>query len=312
MKIVIPGGSGLIGTLLADSFCESGDDVVVLSRCPQMGNWKSVKWDGKSLGNWQHEIDGADIVINLAGSSVNCRYNKRNRDEIMNSRIDSTRVIGEAIQQAQNPPKIWLQSSTATIYSHRYDDANDEATGILGGEEVNVPETWRFSIDVAKKWEQAAKEVEVPGTRKVFMRTAVVMHPEANSAFNILYVMVRRGLGGKNGDGRQYVSWIHGHDFLQAVRFLIDHPLEGPINIAAPNPLPNREFMQHFREAVGVKLGLPATNRMLELAAILLRTETELILKSRRVVPGKLQNAGFEFQYPEWKSAVRDLVQFAG
>ncbi len=312
MKIVIPGGSGLIGTLLANSFCESGDEVVVLSRRPRSEKWKSVEWDGKTLSDWKHEIDGADVVINLAGRSVNCRYNKRNRHVIMNSRVDSTRVIGEAIQQAQSPTKVWLQSSTATIYSHRYDAANDEATGILGGEEINVPETWRFSIDVAKNWEQTANEVEVPDTRKVFMRTAVVMHPGPNSAFNILHGMIRRGLGGKNGHGRQYVSWIHGHDFVQAVRFLIDHPLEGPVNIAAPHPLPNQEFMQHFREAVGVKLGLPATKWMLELAAIFLRTETELILKSRRVVPGKLQNAGFQFQYPEWKIAVRNLVQHVG
>ncbi len=309
MKIVIPGGSGQVGTLLATAFHKTGDEVVVLSRNPQPADWKVVAWDAKTLGAWQCEFDAADVVINLAGRSVNCRYNAHNRQQIMDSRIDSARVVGQAIQSAKQPPPVWLQASTATIYSHRFDAPNDEQTGIIGGDELHVPDTWRFSIDVAKNWEQTALEIETPDTRKVLMRSAIVMNPDAGSAFSIMQNLIRCGLGGKNGSGKQFVSWIHQDDFIRAVRFLIDYPLDGPVNIASPHPLPNAEFMQTFRKACSARIGMPATKWMLELGAILLRTETELILKSRRVVPKRLIQAGFEFDYPDWGTAVRSLVK---
>src|SRR6185369_15479388 len=181
----------------------------------------------------------------LTGESVNCRYQQRNRRRIMDSRVRSTRAVGEAISRATRPPRVWLQASTATIYSHRYDAPNDEATGILGGTESQVPDTWRFSIDVAQSWERAALEFEVPRTRRVLLRTAMVMSPDRGSAFDVLLGLVRRGLGGRAGDGRQFMSWIADLDFVNAIEWLIEQDsLSGPVNIASPNPLPNADFMR--------------------------------------------------------------------
>jgi uncharacterized protein len=308
MKIVLPGGSGQVGTLLARAFVRDGHDVVVLSRAPQAAPWRVVEWDARTIGDWAAEIDGADVVINLAGRSVNCRYTPRNRDLIMRSRIDSTRAVGRAIQNAMEPPRVWLQSSTATIYAHRYDAPNDELTGIVGGSEPSAPDTWRFSIDVATAWERATDEAIVPQTRVVKTRSAIIMNADRGSAFDVLLGLVRRGLGGTNGDGRQYVSWIHEQDFVRAVRWLIEHDdLAGAVNLAAPNPLPNREFMRALRQAWGIPIGLPSTRWMLEIGARVLQTETELILKSRRVVPTRLLHSGFSFRYPTWPEAAREL-----
>lgn len=307
MKIVIPGGSGQVGALLARMFTADGHQVVVLSRKPKPSPWRTLAWDGESLGDWASEVDRADVVINLAGRSVNCRYTAANRKAILDSRIKSTRIVGEAIARAPHPPSVWLQASTATIYAHRYDAPNDESTGILGGHEANAPDTWRFSIDVATEWERAANEAHVPHTRKVLMRSAMTMNPDRGGVFDVLLGLVRRGLGGKAGDGRQYVSWVHDLDFIRSVYWLIDHDLEGPVNIASPNPVPNADFMRTLREAAGVRMGLPATRWMLELGAFMLRTETELILKSRRVVPSRLIESGFTFQFPQWADAARDL-----
>lgn len=308
MRIVIPGGSGQVGTLLARAFHRQGLDVVVLGRHPASLPWRWVHWDGRTLGDWVREVDGADVVINLAGRNVNCRYGPRNREEIMRSRVDSTRVVGEAIAKSACPPPVWLQASTATIYAHRYDAANDEATGVLGGDEPDLPVTWRFSLEVAKAWEHALDEADTPRTRKLKLRSAVTMSPDPGGPFDVLMGLVKAGLGGTNGDGRQFVSWIHEHDFVRAVQWLIAHEeIDGVVNLAAPSPLPNREFMRVLREAAGVRIGLPSTRWMLELGALFLRTETELVLKSRRVVPGRLTTAGFEFDYAEWGEAAREL-----
>jgi uncharacterized protein len=310
MKVVIPGGSGHVGTALALALHRKGHDVVVLSRSPRGLPWRSVLWDGETPGEWTSEIDGADVVINLAGQSVNCRYNAANRQAIKDSRVKSTQIVGEAIARARRTPGLWLQASTATIYAHREDAPNDEATGILGGEEQNTPDTWRFSTDVAASWERALDEANVPGTRKLKLRTAVVMSSEDGGAFDILLRLVRFGLGGHAGSGRQYVSWIHGEDFLRAVLWLIDDcSIEGAVNLAAPDPLPNSDFMRALREAWGRGFGVPATGWMLEIGAFFLRTETELILKSRRVVPGRLLAKGFSFQFPTWPEAAVDLCR---
>ncbi|HEY2289796.1 MAG TPA: TIGR01777 family oxidoreductase [Thermoanaerobaculia bacterium] len=308
MKIVIPGGSGQVGTILARAFHQDGHEVVVLSRSPAGAPWRSVPWDARTLGDWAREVDGADVVINLAGRSVNCRYNERNRREILESRVDSTRVLGEAVARAARPPRVWLQASTATIYAHRYDAPNDEATGIFGGAEPDVPDTWRFSIDVAQRWERAFDEAPAPRTRKVKMRAAMVMSPDRGGIFDTILGLVRRGLGGRAGDGRQYVSWIHHRDFVRAVRWLIGHDaIDRAVSLAAPNPLPYADFMRALREAWGIPFGLPATRWMLEIGARLLGTETELVLKSRRVVPGRLLQEGFTFDFPTWPEAARDL-----
>jgi uncharacterized protein (TIGR01777 family) len=312
LKITIPGGSGQVGTLLARAFVADGREVVVLSRSPAKAPWRTVGWDGETIGAWAAEIDGADVVINLAGRSVNCRYNAENRRQILESRLKSTRAVGRAIARASRPPRVWLQASTATIYAHRYDAPNDEATGIPGGSEPGAPETWRFSIDVAIAWEQAAGAVSLPGTRTVLMRSAMTMSPDPGGVFDVLSGLVRRGLGGAMGDGRQYVSWIHESDFLRAVDWLIEHTeLSGPINLAAPDPVPNAEFMRTLRAVWRTRFGLPATRWMLEIGAVFLRTETELILKSRRVVPGRLLPSGFRFLYPTWAAAAEELCHRA-
>src|SRR5262245_30701711 len=307
MKIVIPGGTGQVGTLLARAFAADGQQVVVLSRRPGAAPWRVIPWDAETLGDWAAEVDGADVVINLAGRSVNCRYTAANRTAIRESRVKSTRAVGRAIAQSTAPPRVWLQASTATIYAHRYDPPNDEATGILGGAEPDAPDTWRFSIDVAKAWEQAAEEAIVPRTRKVLLRSAMTMSPDKGGVFDVLLCLVRWGLGGRSGDGRQYVSWIHERDFIRSVYWLIDHDLAGPVNIASPHPLPHAEFMQTLRQAWGTRFGLPSPRWLLEVGAFFIRTETELILKSRRVVPGRLLESGFSFEYPTWPDAAREL-----
>lgn len=313
MRIVIPGGSGQVGTILARAFHADGHDVVVLSRGAAAPSarvpWRTVAWDARTVGDWASTLEGADAVINLAGRSVNCRYGPENRRAIMASRVESTRAVGEAIARAARPPRAWLQMSTATIYAHRFDAPNDETTGIIGGREPDAPDTWRFSIDVARAWERALADADTPRTRKVALRAAMVMSPDRDGIFDTLLGLVRRGLGGASAGGRQYMSWIHDADFVAAVRWLIAHDeIDGAVNLAAPAPLPNADFMRALREAWGTPVGLPATRWMLEIGAIAMRTETELVLKSRRVVPGRLLAAGFGFRFPEWPAAARDLV----
>jgi hypothetical protein len=282
----------------------------VLSRRPQVQPWRVVRWDGASLGTWREEIEGCDVVINLAGRSVNCRYNAANREEILQSRLSSTRIVGEAIARAARPPHVWLQASTATIYAHRYDSPNDERSGILGGNEPDAPDTWRFSIDVARAWEHAFDQAPANGARKVALRSAMTMTPDPGGVFDTLVRLARRGLGGRAGDGRQFISWIHYEDFIEVIRWLIDRgDIDGIVNVAAPHPLPNAEFMRILREASGIPFGLPAAEWMLEIGALLLRTETELILKSRRVVPARLLEQGFTFRYPQWRAAAHDLCR---
>ena len=312
MKIIIPGGSGHVGTILARAFHARGDEVVVLSRKPGSNPWRTVLWDGESLSGWSAEVDGSDVVINLAGQSVNCGYTPANRRAIIDSRVKSTRVVGEAIARAVKPPRVWLQASTATLYAHRYDAPNDEATGIIGGAEPHAPDTWRFSIDVVKAWERAANESPAPNTRQVLMRTAIVMSPDPGGPFDTLLRLVRFGLGGTSGNGRQFVSWLHDADLISSVFWLIQHDeLSGPVNLAAPNPLPNAEFMRSLRKAWGAPLGLPASKWMLELGAFALRSETELILKSRRVVPTRLLQSGFVFKFSTWLEAAKNLCERA-
>jgi uncharacterized protein len=310
MKIVIPGGTGQVGTVLARAFHDDGHDVVVLGRNARNLTWRFEPWDGETIGDWANEIDGADVVINLAGRSVNCRYNEKNRREMMDSRVNSTRVVGNAIAKAANPPSVWLQASTSTIYAHRFDAPNDDVTGIVGGSEPDAPDTWRFSIDVATAWERTACEIATSATRKVLMRSAMIMSPDRGGIFDTLLGLVRVGLGGTAASGKQYISWIHDRDFIRSVYWLIEHnELSGPINLASPMPLPNKDFMKILRSAYGMPFGLPSMEWQLAVGAFLLRSETELILKSRRVVPKRLTDSGFEFEFPEWKGAADDLVR---
>ncbi|HEY4306048.1 MAG TPA: TIGR01777 family oxidoreductase [Gemmatimonadaceae bacterium] len=312
MRIILAGGTGQVGTLLARSFQADGHDVVVLSRQPHSAPWRVVSWDARTIGPWTSELERADVVINLAGRNVNCRYTDENRRAIMESRVDSAHVIGRALRECARPPKLWLQASTATIYAHRFDAPNDEASGIIGGNEPDAPASWRFSIQVATAWERAAEETVPAGTRLVLLRAAMVMSPDRGGIFAMLLRLARLGLGGSVAGGRQYVSWIHDRDFVRAIYWLIEHQeLSGAVNIAAPNPLPYRAFMKALRRAAHMPIGLPATRWMLALGTWALRTESELVLKSRRVVPGRLFNDGFTFDYPEWAAAAGELVERA-
>jgi uncharacterized protein (TIGR01777 family) len=299
-----------VGNLLARHFHSKGDTVAVLTRRVTPAPWRSIAWDGANLGSWVSELEQADVVINLAGRNVNCRYNAANHREILESRTQSTRVIGEAIRQLAQPPSVWMNASTATIYRHALDRPMDEFTGEIGGHEPDAPETWRFSIEVTTRWEEAFFACDTPKTRKIALRSAMTMSPERGGIFDVLLRLVRFGLGGASGSGKQFVSWIHGADFVRAIDYLIeDEQMTNCINIAAPGPLPNSEFMSALRKAWGSHIGLPASKWMLELGAVFLRTETELILKSRRVIPGRLLQSGFQFQFPEWSAAAQELVQ---
>ena len=310
MKVVIPGGTGQVGTALGRVLRSGGHEVVVLTR--RAAGQGQVSWDGERLGPWAREVDGSDVVINLAGRSVSCRYTKGNLTEMMRSRVRSARVVGQAIAAAGRPPRAWLQMSTATIYADARGAPNDEVTGVIGGSEEGVPGYWAFSVDIAQAWERELDEAKVPATRKVALRAAMVMTPDRGGVFDVLSRMARLGLGGPVAGGGQYVSWIHEDDFTAAVRFIIDQDvLTGPVNLASPGPVRQRDFMRELRAAWGVPVGLPATRWMAELGALAIGTDTELLLKSRRVVPGLLTTAGFEFRHGTWPEAARDLVQRA-
>jgi len=309
MKIVIPGGSGQVGHILARHFHALGHSVTVFSRTPQTAPWHVILWDGVTHGNWIQKLDLSDVCINLAGRSVNCRYTPANRLAILESRICATRLLNEVVASLNHPPRIWLNASTATIYRHSLDRTMDEKDGELGGNEAGAPDTWNFSIDVAKAWEEAFFSTATPLTRKVALRSAMTFSPDRGGVFDVMSTLVRRGLGGRQGSGDQYVSWIHEADFVRAVDLLIARQeFTGVVNLASPNPLPNRDFMRGLREAWGVPFGLPVQGWSVEIGAFLMRTESELILKSRRVVPGRLLDAGFQFLFPEWPAAARELA----
>jgi uncharacterized protein (TIGR01777 family) len=309
LRIVLIGGSGHVGTLLARYFHRQRNEVCVLARTTFSEPWRVVAWNGLHLGEWAKALDGTDVVINLAGRSVDCRYNAANKAAILESRIQSTRLVGQAIQTLSRPPSVWLNASTATIYRHATDRAMDEETGELGGAETTVPDSWRFSIEVATLWEETFFASDTPKTRKVALRSAMTMSSDRGGVFDALLRLVRFGMGGRFGSGQQYVSWVHEADFVRAVEFLIaNERIDGVVNVASPNPLTNAEFMKNLRDAWGTRVGLPATEWMLEVGALFLRTETELILKSRRVVPGRLLREGFAFEFAEWREAAKELV----
>jgi uncharacterized protein len=320
LRIVIPGGSGNVGRMLADWLQQRGHHVTVLTRGPYTANWQTVHWDGRHAGPWTETLEGADVCINLAGRSVNCRYTPANRKAIYESRIRSTRLLNEVMEGLAHPPWVWLNASAAAIYERAVgadgaDLALDEAAEIVDNKwaKRNEPR-WAARRDfigrVAKDWEAALFAGGAERTRKVALRSGMVLNPRPGSVFAVLSSLVRAGLGGTQGNGRQFVSWIHETDYARAVELLIAREdLEGPFNMSAPNPLPNREFMAELREAWEMPNGLPAPALFIKLGAIFLRTEPELVLQSCRAVPGRLLEAGFEFAFPEWAEAAEDLVR---
>jgi len=304
-RIIIAGGSGFLGTALARTFLARGDQVFVLTRSPRprTDGAKDIAWDAKTLGDWAALIEGADVLLNLTGKSVDCRYTKKNKRAIIASRVDSTRIVGEAIARSKNPPRVWLNASSATLYKHDPAQPADES-GPTGASAEAKDE---FSIEVIRQWEGALDDARTPRTRKVALRITIVFGP-GGGIFPVLRRLARFGLGGKMGTGRQWVSWIHEEDFCRAIEWIIEHEnLNGPVNLAAPNPLTNAEMMRLVRKECGAPFGLPATEWMLEIGAFFLRTETELIVKSRRVVPGKLLTSGFQFHFPQLEDALRNL-----
>jgi uncharacterized protein (TIGR01777 family) len=285
-----------------------GFETVVFTRFPDQPGLtgRQVLWDARTIGAWQKELETATAVINLTGKSVNCRYTPRNRREILDSRVNSTRVLGEAIARCAQPPLVWLNASTATVYRHTFGEPWDET----GQTEATAEAKDRFSVEVAWAWERALNDAPTPRTRKIAMRMAMVLGMGKNSVFPVLRRLARFGLGGRMGNGRQFVSWIHELDYCRAVEWLINHPeIQGPVNLTAPNPILNGEMMRTLREVCGVPFGLPAAEWMLEVGAFVLRTETELLIKSRRVIPGRLLQSGFEFRFPAIREAFEALTQ---
>jgi uncharacterized protein (TIGR01777 family) len=315
LRIVLPGGSGQVGRMLARFFQERGHHVTVLTRGPYTAPWQTVHWDGLTLGPWVETLEGADVCIHLSGRNINCRYTARNRRELYDSRIGPTRLLNQAFACLVNPPRLWMNASTATIYRHSLDKPMDEATGEIGGNELisrrrRAPEKWNWTVQLAKDWESAFFDTATPRTRKIALRTSLVFSPAPGSVFAVLSHLVRAGLGGKQGNGRQMVSWMHESDYARALEFLIGHEdIDGPVNLCAPDPLPNREFMAALREAWDVPNGLPAPAALLAIGMFFLRTEPELVLKSRYIVPGRLFEAGFQFKFPTWPEAAADLVR---
>jgi uncharacterized protein len=306
-RIILAGGSGFLGGVLAKHFCASGREVVVLTRTPKSttNGVLEVAWDGETVGDWALELEGATALINLAGVSVNCRYTSRNRRLILDSRVNSTRILGEAIARCKRPPPVWLNSSTATIYKHNFGPAWNES-GAIGG----TPEAKdEFSVEVATAWERVFNEAETPHTRKVALRSAMVLGHGRNSVFPVLCNLVRCGLGGALAGGGQFVSWIHQADYCRAIEWLIAHEeMSGVVNLAAPAPVTNKEMTATLREVWHIQFGLPAPLWMLEMGAFFLRTETELIIKSRRVISTRLPKAGFQYRFVKIEDAFRDLA----
>jgi uncharacterized protein (TIGR01777 family) len=301
-KVILAGGSGYLGTLLANYFNSRSKEVVVLSRGTHKSknNIRFVEWDANNPGSWISELESSDLLINLTGKNVNCRYTLKNKLEIYQSRIQSTRLLGEAIINCKTPPKVWINASSATIYVDSRDQLMTESTGIIGND---------FSMDVCKKWEAEFNRIKLPRTRKVVTRISIVLG-KGGGALPAMINLVRAGIGGPQGDGTQFMSWTHEKDICRAMEWLYKNENAiGVYNLTAPTPVPNRDFMKHLRDPLHVRWGLPLTRTVLEMGAVLIRTETELVLKSRKVYPERLLNEGFVFEFNDPKEALEDLCR---
>ncbi len=300
-KLIIAAGTGFLGQVLVNHFKDTFDEIVIFTRGKSQikNNIKYVNWNAKSFSGWEKELENADILINLAGKSVDCRYNEKNKRDIYNSRIESTKILNKAVLQCENPPKHWLNSSTSTIYRFSLDKQMDEINGEIGND---------FSMNIAKSWEKAFFETETPKTLKTALRTSIVLGKNGG-AFIPLKTLAKFGLGGKQGEGNQYISWIHEEDFARAVAFVIGNKLEKEINIVSPNPIRNVDFMTKLRKAVGMPFGISQPKWLLEIGSKIINTEPELVLKSRNVIPKRLQENGFIFKYNSVEKTFENLLQ---
>lgn len=312
-KIVIAGGTGFIGQELVKYFGKENNIVILTRQLTNTTNnrnkyntlteadlikTRTVKWDGKNIGEWASELEGADIIINLAGKTVNSRYTSKNKKEILESRINATKVIGEAIRQCSKPPKLWINASSATIYKNADDKPQDDYTTEFEND---------FSVQVCLAWEKAFNEQLTPGTRRIALRLAITLG--AGGVLLPYFNLLKFGLGGRQGGGKQMFSWVHIEDVCRTIEWMDSRvEMQGYYNCTSPNPVTNKEFMSLLRKATGHKIGLPAFAWMLKIGAVMIGTETELILKSRWVLPTKLLESGFEFKYPFLKDAFAEII----
>lgn len=299
-KIILAGGNGYLGGVLAKYFSGIADEVVILARKPQAekGNIKTLVWNGKTIGDWVYSLQGADLLVNLCGKNVNCRYTEKNKKEIFDSRLIPTHLLGKAIEEIKNPPKLWINITSATIYRHADDRPQDEFTGEIGN---------GFSVEVCKAWENCFFKTNTPNTRKIALRMGIVLGLK-DGAFPRLLNLVKLGMGGKQSSGKQYMSWIHEEDTARSIEWLLDHPeIKGVVNCTAPEAVKNHVFMRSIRKAFGRSFGLPAPVWLLAIGAKIIGTETELILKSRWVKPTILINNGFDFRYGKIDEAMTEL-----
>lgn len=301
-KIIIPGGSGFIGKNVAHFFNKRDYEVIILTRGKARNDNRItyLNWDGETIGDWAATFENAKLILNLSGKSVDCRYNEKNKKAILDSRIHSTQVVGKVIEQCTSPPELWINMSTATIYEHTVEGAaNDEINGIVGDD---------FSMGVAKAWESAFNNFKLPLTRKIVLRCSIVLGKDGG-ALGHLAPLVKLGLGGKNGSGKQFVSWIHIEDIERMIEWMMKNKNAlGVYNCTNPTPIRNADFMKKIRKAIGIPFGLPATKWMIEIGTFFMRTESELVLKSRKVVPKRLQDEGFVFKFQEIEKALEDII----
>jgi uncharacterized protein (TIGR01777 family) len=299
-KLIIAAGTGFLGQVLVTHFKDKFDEIVILTREKSKisDSIKYVNWDAKTLSGWENELENASVLINLAGKSVDCRYTEANKKEIYDSRIDSTKILNEAVLNCKNPPKNWLNSSTSTIYRFSLDKQMDEFTGEIGDD---------FSMNIAKSWEKAFFETETPQTLKTALRTSIVLGKNGG-AFIPIKMLAKLGLGGKQGKGNQFISWIHEKDFARAIEFVIEKQLTEVVNIVSPKPVSNYDFMKTLRATIGIPFGISTSKFLLEIGSYFIRTETELVLKSRNVIPKRLQENGFTFEYETLEKAFKNLV----
>lgn len=300
-KIVLAGGNGYLGAVLTEHYRPLAKEIIILARRANAdsGNVRTLVWDGKNEGDWATELENADLLINLCGKNVNCRYNATNRQAILDSRIDPTGLLGKVVSKLKNPPDLWINAASATIYRHAEDRPQDEYTGEIGK---------GFSVDICTAWESLFFSFNTPKTRKVALRIGIVFG-KSDGVFPRLLNLVKIGLGGHQGNGRQFVSWIHEQDLAAITDWLLEHQeIDGAINAVSPEPVQNTLQMQLIRKVYGMPLGLPAPEWLLKIGSIIIGTETELILKSRWVLPRRLLDSGFKFKYPGMKEAVEECL----